>query len=83
MRANELIRTALTPYRDGLVIAAKVGPLPGPNGVPSGQATAGQLRGLVEARHRVGLASVGGRGRTRHRSPEPQIDVSPAHVPVG
>lgn len=47
--ANELIRTALTPYRDGLVIATKVGPLPGPNGVPSGQATAGQLRGLVEA----------------------------------
>ncbi|GAV37297.1 putative oxidoreductase YdbC [Streptomyces acidiscabies] len=47
--ANELIRTALTPYRDGLVIATKVGPLPGPNGVPSGQATPGQLRGLVEA----------------------------------
>lgn len=54
--ANELIRTALTPYRDDLVIATKVGPLPGPNGVPSGQATADQLRGLVEADlRRLGL----------------------------
>jgi aryl-alcohol dehydrogenase-like predicted oxidoreductase len=49
VRANELIRTALTPYRDGLVIATKVGPLPGPNGVPRGQATPDRLRGLVEA----------------------------------
>ncbi|MFG3138900.1 oxidoreductase [Streptomyces sp. NPDC048211] len=48
VRANELIRTALTPYQDELVIATKVGPLPGPNGVPSGQATPGQLRALVE-----------------------------------
>ncbi|MEU9289531.1 oxidoreductase [Streptomyces sp. NPDC048275] len=47
--ANELIRTALTPYRDDLVIATKVGPLLGPNGVPSRQATPDQLRGLVEA----------------------------------
>jgi aryl-alcohol dehydrogenase-like predicted oxidoreductase len=47
--ANDLIRTALAPYREDLVIATKVGPLPGPNGVPSGQATPGQLRGLVEA----------------------------------
>ncbi|MGW1990311.1 oxidoreductase [Embleya sp. NPDC001921] len=47
--ANELIRRALVPYRDDLVIATKVGPLRGPNGVPSGQATAGRLRGLVEA----------------------------------
>ncbi|MFF0742793.1 oxidoreductase [Streptomyces sp. NPDC004111] len=46
--ANELIRTALAPYGEDLVIATKVGPLPGPDGVPSGQATAGQLRGLVE-----------------------------------
>ncbi|MER5478314.1 aldo/keto reductase [Streptomyces sp. NPDC002734] len=54
--ANELIRAALTPYRDDLVIATKVGPLPGPNGVPSGQATADQLRGLVEADlRRLGL----------------------------
>lgn len=49
VRANELIRTALTPYRDDLVIATKVGPLPGPNGMPSEQATPDQLRGLVEA----------------------------------
>ncbi|MDR8413119.1 oxidoreductase [Nonomuraea sp. 3-1Str] len=47
--ANELIRTALTPYRDDLVIATKVGPLLAPDGVPSGQATPDQLRGLVEA----------------------------------
>jgi aryl-alcohol dehydrogenase-like predicted oxidoreductase len=49
VRANELIRTALAPYRDGLVIATKVGPLPGPNGVPTRQAAPDQLRGLVEA----------------------------------
>ncbi|MFC8227216.1 oxidoreductase [Streptomyces sp. NPDC057287] len=49
VRANELIRTALAPYRDDLVIATKVGPLPGPDGVPSGQAAPGLLRGLVEA----------------------------------
>ncbi|MFE9921131.1 oxidoreductase [Streptomyces sp. NPDC005774] len=49
VRANELIRRALSPYRDDLVIATKVGPLPTPEGVPSGQATADQLRGLIEA----------------------------------
>jgi aryl-alcohol dehydrogenase-like predicted oxidoreductase len=49
VRANELIRTALAPYRDDLVIATKVGPLPGPDGVPSGQAAPEELRGLVEA----------------------------------
>jgi aryl-alcohol dehydrogenase-like predicted oxidoreductase len=49
VRANELIRTALSPYRDDLVIATKVGPLPGPDGMPGGQATPEQLRGLVEA----------------------------------
>jgi aryl-alcohol dehydrogenase-like predicted oxidoreductase len=47
--ANELIRTALAPYREGLVIATKVGPLIGADGVPGGQATPGELRGLVEA----------------------------------
>ncbi|MFF9352772.1 oxidoreductase [Streptomyces sp. NPDC014734] len=47
VRANDLIRTALAPYPDGLVIATKVGPLPGPDGHPSGQAGPGQLRGLV------------------------------------
>ncbi|MFJ1967526.1 oxidoreductase [Streptomyces sp. NPDC087903] len=49
VRANELIRTALTPYRTDLVIATKVGPLLAADGVPSGQATPDQLRGLVEA----------------------------------
>ncbi|WP_330453067.1 MULTISPECIES: oxidoreductase [unclassified Streptomyces] len=49
VRSNELIREALAPYPDDLVIATKVGPLPGPDGVPSGQATPDQLRGLVEA----------------------------------
>ncbi|MGW8669081.1 oxidoreductase [Streptomyces niveus] len=49
VRANEQIRTALAPYPADLVIATKVGPLPGPDGVPSGQATPDQLRGLVEA----------------------------------
>ncbi|MEV5200535.1 oxidoreductase [Streptomyces sp. NPDC053720] len=49
VQANELIHRALTPYPDGLVIATKVGPLRGPKGLPSEQATPGQLRGLVEA----------------------------------
>ncbi|MFD0263167.1 aldo/keto reductase [Kitasatospora indigofera] len=49
VRANELIRRALAPYREGLVIATKVGPLPGPDGVPSRQAAPDELRGLVEA----------------------------------
>ena len=46
--ANELVRRALAPYPDGLVIATKVGPQLGPDGIPSMQATAAQLRGLVE-----------------------------------
>jgi pyridoxine 4-dehydrogenase len=46
--ANELIRQALAPYPDGLVIATKVGPMLGPDGTPARQATPGQLRGLVE-----------------------------------
>jgi aryl-alcohol dehydrogenase-like predicted oxidoreductase len=46
--ANELVRRALAPYRDGLVIATKVGPMLGPEGTPAFQATADQLRGLVE-----------------------------------
>ena len=44
--ANELVRRALAPYPDGLVIATKVGPMLGP--APHPQATPGQLRGLVE-----------------------------------
>jgi aryl-alcohol dehydrogenase-like predicted oxidoreductase len=46
--ANELVRRALAPYSGRLVIATKVGPMLGPDGVPAQQATAGQLRGLVE-----------------------------------
>ncbi|MEV6165036.1 oxidoreductase [Streptomyces sp. NPDC052052] len=46
--ANDLIRTALSPYPDDLVIATKVGPLLGANGVPSRQATPDELRALVE-----------------------------------
>src|SRR5882724_13356443 len=46
--ANELVRRALAPYPEGLVIATKVGPMLGPEGAPALQATAGQLRGLVE-----------------------------------
>jgi pyridoxine 4-dehydrogenase len=46
--ANELVRLALAPYPDGLVIATKVGPVLGPDGTPALQASAGQLRGLVE-----------------------------------
>jgi aryl-alcohol dehydrogenase-like predicted oxidoreductase len=46
--ANELVRRALAPYPDGLVIATKVGPMLGPEGVPALQGTPGQLRGLVE-----------------------------------
>jgi len=46
--ANELVRRALAPYPDGLVIATKVGPMLGPDGTPTLQATPDQLRGLVE-----------------------------------
>lgn len=46
--ANELVRRALAPYPDGLVVATKVGPVLGPDGTPALQAAPGQLRGLVE-----------------------------------
>jgi pyridoxine 4-dehydrogenase len=46
--ASDLIRRALAPYGDDLVIATKVGPLRGPDGLPSAQATPERLRGLVE-----------------------------------
>lgn len=46
--AHELIREALSPYPDDLVIATKVGPLPDHTGLPAGQATPNQLRALVE-----------------------------------
>ncbi|GAA3747786.1 aldo/keto reductase [Plantactinospora mayteni] len=48
VHAHELIREALAPYPAGLVIATKVGPLRDATGMPSGEATADQLRGLVE-----------------------------------
>ncbi|PZG13495.1 oxidoreductase [Nonomuraea aridisoli] len=46
--ANDLIREALHPYPDGLVIATKVGPLLDERGIPSLQAKPDQLRALVE-----------------------------------
>ncbi|WP_406104764.1 aldo/keto reductase [Micromonospora globbae] len=47
VQAHELIRRALSPYPEHLVIATKVGPL-FQGGVPAGQAGPDQLRGLVE-----------------------------------
>ncbi|MFE6165684.1 oxidoreductase [Streptomyces sp. NPDC056486] len=47
VRANELIRKALAPYPAELLIATKVGPLLGADGMPTGQAGPEQLRGLV------------------------------------
>ncbi|MGH3393624.1 MAG: aldo/keto reductase, partial [Streptosporangiaceae bacterium] len=46
--ANQLVRRALAPYPDGLVIATKVGPMLGPDGTPTQQAVPSQLRDLVE-----------------------------------
>lgn len=46
--ANELINTALSPYRDGLVIGTKVGPGRLPSGDWLDWATPDQLRGQVE-----------------------------------
>lgn len=46
--ANRLIREALHPYADGLVIATKVGPLRGADGLPTGQSGPDGLRALVE-----------------------------------
>ena len=48
VRAHELIREALSPYPDDLVIVTKVGPVRNEAGVPASEATPGQLRGLVE-----------------------------------
>ena len=48
LAANDLIREALSPYPENLVIATKVGPLLGPSGRPEGQSDAGGLRELVE-----------------------------------
>ncbi|MEW2358321.1 oxidoreductase [Spirillospora sp. NPDC029432] len=47
--ANDMLREALSPYPDGLVIATKVGPYKGPDDpVPTGEVAAGELRGEVE-----------------------------------
>jgi len=46
--AHELIRRALSPYPADLVIATKVGPLLEGGVVPTGEASADQLRALVE-----------------------------------
>ncbi|WP_226900367.1 aldo/keto reductase [Nonomuraea phyllanthi] len=48
LRSHELIRRALSPYPDDLVIATKVGPILEGGFLPTGEAGAGQLRGLVE-----------------------------------
>jgi aryl-alcohol dehydrogenase-like predicted oxidoreductase len=47
VRANTLIREALAPYPGNLVIATKVGPIPGPSGLSQG--TSADLRPQVEA----------------------------------
>ncbi|MFI0407509.1 aldo/keto reductase [Actinomadura sp. 3N508] len=47
--ANEMIRAALSPYPEGLVIATKVGPYRGPDDrLPTGQIPASGLRAEVE-----------------------------------
>jgi pyridoxine 4-dehydrogenase len=46
--ANDLIREALSPYDENLIIATKVGPLRDASGFPAHQATPGRLRGLVD-----------------------------------
>jgi pyridoxine 4-dehydrogenase len=52
--ANDLIRQALHPYPEGLVIATKVGPVFGPDGLSHGAAA--DMRPAVEANlHSLGL----------------------------
>jgi aryl-alcohol dehydrogenase-like predicted oxidoreductase len=68
--ANDLIREALSPYPENLVIATKVGPLLGPSGRLESQSDASGLRELVEQNltslglDRLDLAylRIGGRG---------------------
>jgi aryl-alcohol dehydrogenase-like predicted oxidoreductase len=49
LAANDLIREALSPYPDGLVVATKVGPYMGPSDpMPTGELEAGKLRAEVE-----------------------------------
>lgn len=47
-RANDILRSALHPYADGVTIATKVGPLRGPTGEMIAEAGPGQLRREVE-----------------------------------
>lgn len=71
LQAHEMIRQALSPYPADLVIASKVGPLLEGGVMPTGQASAEQLRGLVEedlrrlGRDHLDLVylRVGGRGQ--------------------
>src|ERR1700722_17517714 len=59
LAANDLIREALSPYPENLVIATKVGPLLGPSGRPEGQCDASGLRELVEQNlTRLGLEAL-------------------------
>lgn len=53
IRANTLIREALSPYSEHLVIATKVGPLLDESGMPGREARPEELRGLVEDDLRV------------------------------
>ncbi|HEY8471584.1 MAG TPA: oxidoreductase [Natronosporangium sp.] len=46
--SHELIREALSPYPEELLIATKVGPMLDETGLPGHEAEPGQLRGLVE-----------------------------------
>jgi aryl-alcohol dehydrogenase-like predicted oxidoreductase len=48
LRSHELIREALWPYANDMVLATKVGPLFKDGGLPPGQAGPDDLRGLVE-----------------------------------
>ncbi|MBB5158245.1 oxidoreductase [Saccharopolyspora phatthalungensis] len=47
-QAHEVIREALSPLREDVVIATKVGPMRGADGIFRGQARPADLRGLVE-----------------------------------
>lgn len=48
VNAQNLVREALFPYPEGLLIATKVGPVRDQSGLPTLEASADQLRGLVE-----------------------------------
>ncbi|MEW2545488.1 oxidoreductase [Streptomyces sp. NPDC047002] len=48
VRANDILRSALHPYADGVSIATKVGPVRNPEGEMVGEAEPGQLRTAVQ-----------------------------------